>query len=822
MLAVSSEFLQAIKSKQPQDVRLEFSGGGVIIGADIAITSGGLVYTEVLNSATDITFGRAVMSELSVTLINADGRFAEFDFSREFTAKIGVKNGSSFEYIRLGVFNGEKPDKVRGKLIEFTAHDRMSLFDRPAEAFVLGLTFPCTLGQVFAQLCAFCGVGYVSTSFPNSGKVFEKNPLEDTNYTCREILGYIAEAAGSYARMSRDGAVELVWFADAGYTVNRTDRFEMTESEFFTPPIDKLEVYNSFGDQLNSSGSGDIVYGISDNPFLYIENDTQLAGLQPYVDVIYNRIASLPAYHPSSFRAEFNPAVQCGDIISVVDDYGETISFPVFVQTITWNGFGKATYENTGGVIRQNAPFTQRELEQLKKKSVKTKDLWTYIDSYINSEKGIASINHAVGGNFVTKDDISGFITESELNASIDLYINGEEGISSITSAVSGKFMAAPPTYTYSTPSGVTYGFELTDDGYYTSTNAGVNSSFSYGVFTFNNPSTEPQEITLRCISHGESSFDFGIISTVNKNLAQSNAADTSNVLKSFKGASSATPVDVTVSIPNGTSTITFKYIKDGSQHSGGDYFKIMPLTGEFITTAEASSLIEQRVDAFGASLKLSVTNGEKSSVISLTGDGINLSGTVAFTGEVVFKSDLSTAGSTTINGANITTGKISAEYIDVGELSTKKVIFSDDKYNFDVISSEILSENNAVVTVGLTDYIKSANFGQYLNLYGTQIYMIHTGYDLAAGDSDSYSLKFDMATRRITAGSPNWCIGYYENADDNDAFGDAYFDYLYADRIYCDGRICMGTMGETYPCLRYYAGELRWYTASSSYTTIA
>lgn len=829
MLAASSEFLQAIKSKQPQDVRLEFSGGGVIIGADISITSGGLVYTEVLNSATDITFGRAVMSELSVTLINADGRFAEFDFSREFTAKIGVKNGSSFEYIRLGVFNGEKPDKVRGKLIEFTAHDRMSLFDRPAEAFVLGLTFPCTLGQVFAQLCAFCGVGYVSTSFPNSEKVFEKNPLEDTNYTCREILGYIAEAAGSYARMSRDGAVELVWFADAGYTVNRTDRFEMTESEFFTPPIDKLEVYNSFGDQLNSSGSGDIVYGISDNPFLYIENDTQLAGLQPYVDVIYNRIASLPAYHPSSFRAEFNPAVQCGDIISVVDDYGETISFPVFVQTITWNGFGKATYENTGGVIRQNAPFTQRELEQLKKKSVKTKDLWTYIDSYINSEEGIASINQAVGGIFVTKDDISGFITESELNASIDLYINGEEGITSITSAVSGKFMAAPPTYTYSTPSGVTYGFELTDDGYYTSTNAGVNSSFSYGVFTFNNPSTEPQEITLRCISHGENNCDYGIVSTVNSSLPLNNEgaqSQSTTVQKTFYGVttSSGATADVKVTIPAGTSTISFKYRKDGSAHnSSGDYFKIIPLTGTFVTEAEMSSKITQEVTAFGASLALSVTNGENSSTISLTKNGVSLSSqTIQFTGEVVFKSDLSTAGSTNINGANITTGKISAEYIDVGELSTKKVIFSDDNYNFDVISSDILSENNAVVTVGLTDYIKSANFGQYLNLYGTQIYMIHTGYDLSAGDSDSYSLKFDMATRRITAGSPNWCIGYYESADDNDAFGDAYFDYLYADRIYCDGRICMGTMGETYPCLRYYAGELRWYTASSSYTTIA
>lgn len=715
MLAVSADFLQAIKDKAPQDVRLEFAGGDVIGTSDIAITAGGLTYTEILNGETDVTFGRAVMSELSVMLINADGRFTDFDFAREFTAKIGVKVGEAFEYVNLGVFKGERPDKVRGKLIDFTAHDRMSLFDRPAESFADGLTFPCTLGQIYTKLCDFCGVGYDSATFPNSGKTFDKNPLEGITHTCRKILEWIAEAAGSYARMSRDGAVELVWFAPADYTVTRTGRFEMTESEFLTPPIDKLEVYNSYGDQLNSSGTGDIVYGISDNPLLYIENDTQLAGLQPYVDVIYNRITSLPAYHPSSFRAEFNPAVQCGDIISVVDDYGEAISFPVFVQTLTWSGGGKTVYENTGGVVRQNAPFTQRELEQIKKKSLRAVDLYTTIDSYLSTDEGVASI----------------------------------------TSAVGGKFMAAPPTVSYSTPSGVTYGFEKTDDGYYTSTNAGVDSSFSYGVFTFENLSEKAQEITLRCISYGENNYDYGVISTLNSSLAMSNAADTANVLKSFKGESSASPVDVTLTIPAGTSTVTFKYIKDGSQHSNDDYFKIMPLTGDYITALEATSLIEQRVDAFGASLELSVTNGEKTSQISLTGDGINLSGTVQFTGDVVFKSDLSTAGSTTINGANITTGKISADRIDTSTLYAKQVLLNTDDGDYPMIASELYN-NNAYVKVGVTD---DNGWAQFVDIYGTYIRFGRPGYDIA---DDSKGFKIDMVNQRMLPNDKNeWNIAW-------------------------------------------------------------
>lgn len=785
MLAVSAEFLQAIKNKALQDVRLEFSNGDVIGTSDIAITSGGLNYTEILNGETDVTFGRAVMSELSAVLINADGRFTAFDFFREFTAKIGVKVGDSFEYVALGVFKGVRPEKVRGKLIDFTAHDRMSLFDRSAASFADGLTFPCTLGEIFTKLCDFCGVGYISSVFINSDKTFDANPLEDTDYTCRNILGWIAEAAGSYARMSRDGAVELVWFSTADYTVSRTDRFEMSESEFETPPIDKLEVYNSYGDQLNTSGTGDVVYGISDNPFLYIENDTQLAGLQPYVDAIYSRIASLPAYQPSSFRAEFNPAVQCGDIISVVDDYDVTISFPVFVQTITWNGFGKTTYENTGGVIRQNAPFTQRELEQLKKKSVKTQDLWEYIDSYINSDEGVASINMAIGGKFVTEDQISGFITVSELNAGVDAYINGEEGIARLTDSLSGVFVttgeynksvhisatsqvfvkaAGASSYT---PSSITLTAETKGEGlsmqWYLNDTAisgataktltitsgsfsgssaaykviatdsdgntftdiisiakladgdkgdkgdkgdtGVNGADGYTVLLSN----EFIEIPVNASRKPLTSASYTCTITVYKGLTALTATTETPTASQFRVTVNSSPTGVTVTRTS-ANTLTLS-VSTGTAISDSGYAILAITTGgltmskrivvlanmneqvvtvdarieqkisessasilstvsgtyatkssldSYSTTTQMNSAIEQKVNALGASLTLSVTNGEKSSVIKLLKSGVSISSqTVQFTGEVVFKSDLSTAGATTINGANISTDNL-------------------------------------------------------------------------------------------------------------------------------------------------------------------
>ncbi len=720
MLAVSNEFLQALKTKQPQDIRLEFTGGNVIGLSDIAITAGGLEYAEVLNEETDMTFGRAVMSGLSVTLLNADSKFTDFNFEREFTAKIGVKVGIAFEYVSLGVFKGERPEKVRGKLIEFTAHDRMNLFDKSAEFFADGLTFPGTLGEIFTKLCAFCGVGYVSAVFPNSDKTFSTNPLADTDYTCREILGYIAEAAGSYARMSRDGAVELMWFADADYTVTRTDRFEMTESEFLTPPIDKLEVYNSYGDQLNTAGSGDIVYGISDKPFLYIENDTQLAGLQPYVDVIYNRITSLPAYHPSSFRAEFNPAVQCGDIISVVDDYGETISFPVFVQMITWNGFGKTTYENTGGVIRQNAPFTQRELEQIKKKSLRAVDLYTTIDSYLSTEEGIAAIETAVSGKFITQDELNGYAKTTEVETKITQEV--KDGIASLTLSASSSTSATEEPYgNYSDYSGTTYPFELTNDGYYTSTNKGVPSSYSYGMWIF--PASDIDvTVTLRCINHAESVYDYGVVSTLNKYVSQAASNDGVNVLKSFSGLSSAEPVDITLTIPawDSFSFITFKYIKDSGVDNKNDAFKIKVV-------------------------KVTPATSQKSTLTLKSGSAVLSSADITFEGLVTFES-LSTAGATTINGANVTTDN----------LHVKNIYFTDDDADRKILTSRLNSNGSGEIFFGFMDYLGNSSWVHDVKIYAKKIWFIPPGGD----ENSDETLIVDIINRTFD-GNRTW---YFEN----------------------------------------------------------
>lgn len=130
--------------------------------------------------------------------------------------------------------------------------------------------------------------------------------------------------------------------------------------------------------------------------------------------------------------------------------------------------------------------------------------------------------------------------------------------------------------YVVSDVSGSTYGFELNDDEYYESNNQKKSSTYALCKVTWN--LTAEKTVTLRCISYGESSYDYGLVSQIDQTLSASTNDDGSTgsttVLKNFKGLSSATPVDLSLTIPSGEHFIYCKYKKDGSGDTGNDSFQ--------------------------------------------------------------------------------------------------------------------------------------------------------------------------------------------------------------------------------------------------------
>ena len=117
---------------------------------------------------------------------------------------------------------------------------------------------------------------------------------------------------------------------------------------------------------------------------------------------------------------------------------------------------------------------------------------------------------------------------------------------------------------------GATYNFIMDDEEYYQSTNQSKDYTYSICKVVFN--SVGDREITISCISYGESNYDYGIISQLNQVLSSSTQDDGSTgstkVLRNFRGTPSLTPVDLVITIPDGESFMYIKYRKDGSATS--------------------------------------------------------------------------------------------------------------------------------------------------------------------------------------------------------------------------------------------------------------
>lgn len=125
------------------------------------------------------------------------------------------------------------------------------------------------------------------------------------------------------------------------------------------------------------------------------------------------------------------------------------------------------------------------------------------------------------------------------------------------------------PTFNVVAVPNATYGFELNSEGYYVSKNYHIQGSAAVCKVVFNTP--YETQVRLDCINSGETNYDFGIISQIDKILATDNTIDDSTkVLKRFN-VSSTNVQTVTFTVPSGEHFIYVKYRKDGSANNDND-----------------------------------------------------------------------------------------------------------------------------------------------------------------------------------------------------------------------------------------------------------
>ena len=175
----------------------------------------------------------------------------------------------TYEFVPLGVYIAERPNVPTVNLIDFTCYDRMLKFekDMPSDS-AMGITYPCSFGNLMKKMCDYLQVPYRTTTFINSTATISERPEDFDSATMRDVLRWIAEAACSNARFDRDGYLVMDWVRNTAQELNESDYIEFNPYWYETKKVTKLYNRASSGEYDNTRGTGAEPYLIQDNPLL--------------------------------------------------------------------------------------------------------------------------------------------------------------------------------------------------------------------------------------------------------------------------------------------------------------------------------------------------------------------------------------------------------------------------------------------------------------------------------------------------------------------------------------------------------------------------
>ena len=179
----------------------------VQVGGD-RIMVGGLSLTGATSPASDFSIGSAIVGTATVTLANYDGWLDLLDLEgATLLAYAGAEVAGGTEWALLGTYDVDAPT-TRGMTYPLQCRDWMGRFEVAYSEVTTA--YPATLATIVSDICSHVGITLATSTFTNSSHVVQARPTDDLS--CIDMLGFVAQLACSYARMTPDGRLSLGWY----------------------------------------------------------------------------------------------------------------------------------------------------------------------------------------------------------------------------------------------------------------------------------------------------------------------------------------------------------------------------------------------------------------------------------------------------------------------------------------------------------------------------------------------------------------------------------------------------------------------------------
>lgn len=218
----------------------------------------------------DFPVGVAIEKTASLSLVNDDGRFDNYNFNgARFVIFLNLQLSDKLETIKRGTYIVSKKPATASE-ISLSLLDKMHNADK---AYDSNLSFPCTVKELLSECCQQCGITLGDAIFPNADFQIQQSP---SNTTYRTVIGMCAGIAGGNARIDENDLLRIITFdknfvsASAG-TLSTTDYHTLSSIQNLQYDVDDI-----------------IVTGVK-----YVEDKTEyMSGQDGYVITIDNQLLS--------------------------------------------------------------------------------------------------------------------------------------------------------------------------------------------------------------------------------------------------------------------------------------------------------------------------------------------------------------------------------------------------------------------------------------------------------------------------------------------------------------------------------------------------
>lgn len=411
------------------------------IGSDLyTLTSAELIsapiYRQCVNTGSDYNIGDAVCASCEFQFNDPDNLAPRY---KKLRFRYYTMQADETSWKLIGIFNTKELTRTNKHVCKIVGYDNVSLFDIYVDDWIENATWPMTLKQTYQSLCTYCGAAFINSDFTNSSFVVKDN-FTGINTTGRQILSYIAQASASFIYADPNGIITPRQYINTGITLNNTKYKKAVLADYTTPLINKLTVQMTENDYGVSTGDGDVVYKITNNPLFYAENESEI---ETAIDRIFAVIKQV-SYTPCEIELYQDFNINCGDIVTIDGTVAYIMAKEMNSSGVRLSCVGTETREATGEETNSEIIALRGKTNELTRSLEETQSTITDTAAALQSQitQTANSINATVSaqGQTITqiRQDLNGInMTYNSANGTASITI----GNVTVTNLVNGQYV---------------------------------------------------------------------------------------------------------------------------------------------------------------------------------------------------------------------------------------------------------------------------------------------------------------------------------------------------------------------------------------------